>query len=354
MIGCGGVVQVGVDHRSARLDVIERLHRALAAAPPAPLRAGSEGVVRLVTCHRLELYLEGVTRDTARELYFRWFGLAAGEREAVAPFMTVRSGPEAGEHLMRVAAGLESAVLGEDQIQGQAREAYRRACESGDAGPLLHRLFHAAFRAGRRSRSETALKQGGRSLAGSAVAMLARELGDLRGRSILVLGAGEMARVAATRLRDREVGRLLLTNRTWARAQELAVSLMAEALPWAWRGRILEEVDGVVCATGAPDPVVLASWLADAVADGERRLVVVDLAVPRNVEFPRPLPGGLVTADVEGLSQRLDEDAERRNGAIAAAQAIIAEELESWISWARTRVSGEAAEASGLRGTIAG
>lgn len=355
MIAASSILQVGVDHATAPLALLERLHRSLRAAGTVELRSRCQGAVRLATCHRLELYLEGVPHADAVDLFRRWLGLSSAAVAELAPHLVVRGDENAATHLMRVAAGLESAVLGEDQIQGQVREAYRGACAAREPGPLLHRLFHAAFRAGRRARSETPLKQGGRSLAGSAVALLARELGDLPGASVLVLGAGEMARVAAARLRERGAGRLIFVNRTWAKALEMATEHGGEALPWAWRERALAEANGVVCATGAPEAVIPADWLAQALdAPGGRRLVVVDLAVPRNVEVPSGSHAGLIVADVESLTRRLDDDAERRRGAIAAAQAIIAEELAVWVSWARTREERAGREEAAPRGSAAG
>jgi len=330
------------------------LHRRLRAAGPVDLEACCNGVVPLVTCHRLELYLEGVGAHSAPHLWAQWLGLDQAALQEIAPHLTVRVGVAAAEHLMRVAAGLESAVLGEDQIQGQVREAYRSACARRSAGPLLHRLFHATFRAGRRARSETSLKQGGRSLAGSAVAWLAREIGDLGGRTVLVLGAGEMARVAASRLRERGVGRLLVINRTWAKAQEIASCFGGEALPWAWRERMVGESDGILCATGAPEPVIPAGWLESAARRGGRRLAVVDLAVPRNVEAPAASRWSAVIADVEVLSRRLAEDADRREQAVLAVRAIISEELGAWVSWAQARELGVGGDEPAQRGSAAG
>jgi glutamyl-tRNA reductase len=171
---------------------------------------------------------------------------------------------------------------------------------------------------------------------------------------VLVLGAGEMARVAAARLRERGVGRLILANRTWAKAQELAALLAGEALPWAWRQRVLPEVGGIVCATGAPEPVIAADWLCRAVGTHERRLVVIDLAVPRNIEAPAIMPTRLVVADVECLTRRLDDDAGRRRSAVTAALAIIGEELETWASWARIREERAVREEAAPRGSVAG
>jgi glutamyl-tRNA reductase len=135
----------------------------------------------------VELYLEGADAAeavVAVRLFEGWLGRPVGR------VPVVRRGEEAARHLLRVAAGLESAILGDDQILGQARQAYREACEAGKAGRLLHRLFHAAFRTGRRARSETPLKEGTRSIAGAAVAEIARLLGDLSRRTVTVVGAG--------------------------------------------------------------------------------------------------------------------------------------------------------------------
>lgn len=330
-----GVVQVGVDHRRTPLPVLERLHaRQVESLPPFDRRP--PGLVRLATCHRLELYTEGIETAQAVEIWRAWLGLAAAEAGALHLFLSIRENAEAGRHLLRVAAGLESAVLGEDQIQGQVREAYRRACAAREPGALLHRLFHAAFRAGRRVRAETALARGGRSLAGCAVAWLSRRLEGVADKAVLVLGAGEMGTIAARTLRQRGVGRLLVTNRTWSRAAALAAEVGAEALPWPWRAAALAEVAGVICACHAPEPVLPGAWLA-AAACPPRRLVVADLAVPRGVEPPAPAPPGLVLADLGALTMQMNGDAERRRAAIGDAERIVEEEVREWLDWVEGR-----------------
>jgi glutamyl-tRNA reductase len=334
-----GVVEVGVDHRCVALGVLGRLHEALrgnsAAAPGA-----AKGMVPLVTCHRVELYLEGVAAPRAAEAFATCLGLDQVDFADVLGHLVVRLDGDAGRHLLRVAAGLESAVLGEDQIQGQIREAYRTACAGASPGPLLHRLFHAAFRAGRRARGETSLKGGGRSLAGSAVTCLGELLGGLHGRTVLVVGAGAMAGIAAARLRERGVGRLLVCSRTWSHSHELAAALAAETLPWEWRRGALAEVAGVICAVAAPQPVLPASWIVEAATRRRGRLAVVDLGVPPGVEKPAVALGGLVVADLGDLSRRLAKDARRREGAVRAVEAIIEQELADWQSWAQARGAG--------------
>ena len=324
-----GVVEVGVDGRRAPLPVLERLLARRGERASTPAEAGT-GLVGLATCHRLELYTEGLGALRATERFRAWLGLSLPELAALHPHLAVREDAAAGRHLLRVAAGLESLVLGEDQIIGQVREAYRLSCEAREAGPLLHRLFHAAFRAGKRARSETSLREGARSLAECGVAFLSDRLGGLSDRCVLVLGAGEMGHVAVARLGERGVGRLLVANRTFSRAEALAAEAGGEALPWAWRARALEESDGVICACHANEPVLDGATLAAAA----RPIVVVDLAVPRGVEEPRRRPDGLVLADVEDVARHLPRDAERRRAAEGEAGRIVEEELAGWQSWA--------------------
>ena len=326
------VVQMGVEHRRTPLPVLERLLGRRVDPLPSMNRI-SEGLVRVGTCHRLELYTEGAGIPGTIEIWRSWLGLSPAEFAALNPYLSVRENADAGRHLLRVAAGLESAVLGEDQILGQVREAYRRACDAREAGVLLHRLFHAAFRAGKRARAETSLKGGARSLAECGVTFLADRLNGFSKKCILVLGAGEMGHVAVSRLGERGVGRLLVANRTFSRAETLAAEAGGEAIPWAWRAMALEEADGVICACHAAEPVLAGAWLAAT----RRSIVVVDLAVPRGVEEPENRPEGLVLADLEDLARHLPRDAERRREAEEEARRIVEEELVDWLSWAEAR-----------------
>ena len=235
---------------------------------------------------------------------------------------------------MRTAAGLESAVLGEDQILGQLRSAYRDACSQHLPGPVLHRLFHAAFRTGKRARSETPIQQGCRSLAGAAVSFICEAAGGLHDISILVLGAGEMARRAASRLKKRGAARILVANRTFPRAEELARSVRGEAVPWAWRSRILGTAGGVIIATSAGSPVLDLETLKDTVAGRTTPLIAVDLSVPRNLQPPERPIGNLVTADISTLEAYLKAQHRRRRGSIGAVEQIVEQELEALMRWA--------------------
>lgn len=330
-----GIVLAGWDHRTLPLSELEKTRRSAEGASPASLLAlGVHGAVSVLTCHRVELYLEGPVEElkiTLPQLLSTWSG---GRLESGAP--VVAGDDEAGRHLLRVAAGLEAAVLGDGNVMGQLRTAYREACDGCHAGPILHRLFHTAFRTGKRVRTETGLGRGGRSVAGEAVVVIHRALGGLAGRRVLVLGAGEMAGIAAERLVGRGVGRLLISNRSLDRAQELAESTGGEVVPWSWRAKILPTVDAVIVGTGAPEAVLGAEELEHA-AKSKSRLIAVDLSLPRNLEAPVKEIRGLEIIDLQGLGILLEGERERRRSAVLRAEEIVEEELKKWLSWTGER-----------------
>jgi glutamyl-tRNA reductase len=322
------LLQIGIDRATATVDRLAALHAVARDRDPGSVALPPGGsLVALATCHRLEWYLEGVGRREGLALFAGWFA----HHPALEP-VSCRQGADAARHLLRVVAGLESAVLGEDQILSQARAAYRAACAARRAGRLLHRLFHAAFRAGRRVRAETALAGGTRSLAGAAVAAVHRRIGSLRGAAILVLGAGEMATLAARLLADRSVGRLIVVNRTAERGAALAARFGGQPMPWEWRTGLLTTVHAAICATKAGKPILDAASLRRAAERRSAPLVVVDLGVPPNVE--RPAAPGIELFDVDSLGTMLAEEQRERVAAVAGADEIVDEELRAFLSWA--------------------
>ncbi len=326
------VVMLGFDHRVVPMEILEEARRAVEdSSTAAVLALGVRGAVGVMTCHRVELYVEGVDDEALSSLIGAWSG---GRLTSAPP--VVLEGRAAARHLLRVAAGLEAAVLGDTNILGQLREAYRGACRGLHAGPLLHRLFHAAFRTGKRVRTETGIGDGGRSVAGEAVAVINRRLGGLSSRSVLVLGAGEMARTAARRLAKRGVERLLIANRSLERARKLAEATGGEVVPWSWRAGALPTVDAVIVGTGAPDPVLEADDLRTAAIE-RGRLIAVDLSLPRNLEPPEDAVAGLEVIDLVGLGVLLESERERRRAAVASAETIVDEEVQKWLEWVRNR-----------------
>lgn len=325
------LAMAGVDQRIAPVSALATLDGDASELPA--IRALCGGVVALATCHRRELYLEGAPPGALKPLFARWLG----SREECGAIL--RFDDEAIEHLLRVAAGLESAVLGEDQILGQVRAAYRGACAGALAGPLLHRLFHAAFRTGKRVRSETGLGGGGRSLAGCAVGLVERRIGGLPGTTVMVVGAGEMAAIAAARLRDRRTERIVVCSRTLAHAAQLAAAVGGDVLPWEWRNQGLARADAAICAVSSPVAVITASAFLSGVAD--RRFVAVDLGLPRNIEPPAALPAGAELIDLDGIRAHLARHAASRAGAVVAAERIVAEEAAALRVWLASREGGD-------------
>jgi len=327
-----GVVMAGFSNRTVPMTVLESARKAVEGCSISPVLAlGVGGAVTVVTCHRVEIYVEGAVDAMGPALFDAWSGGRLGGRAPV-----VLKDGEAARHLLRVAAGLEAAVLGDENVLGQLRSAYRSACEGLSAGPLLHRMFHTAFRAGKRVRTETGLGRGGRSLAGEAVVVINRALGGLAERTVLVLGAGEMARTAAERLAKRGVGRLVISNRSLKRAKDLAAATGGEVVPWSWRGRVLRTVDAMIVGTGAPEPVLGAEELRAAAA-ARGRLVAVDLSLPRNLEPPAEQAPGLELIDLVKLTSLLEGERERRQGDVVLAEGIVDQETEKWLVWARNR-----------------
>jgi len=326
------VMMTGFHHRAVSMEELEAARRAVEDdSLAAVLALGVRGAVGVITCHRVELYVEGVACAAPSALFRAWCGGGHGGGRPIH-----LTGTRAARHLLRVAAGLESAVLGDDNVLGQLRDAYRAACQRLHAGPLLHRLFHAAFRTGKRVRSETDLASGGRSVAGEAVSMITRRLGGVSDRTILVLGAGEMARTAAQRLAKRGAGRLLISNRSCERARKLAADTGGTVVPWSWRTGALRSADALLVGTGAPGAVFSAEELRMA-ARARGALLAVDLSLPRNLEPPAVEVPELELIDLAGLTSLLEGERERRLGAVAQAESVVEQELEGWLSWAWNR-----------------
>lgn len=341
-----GIIAIGIDRGGAGQDAVGRLQALEESAASGLETAPGQGWVMLSTCHRVEVYFEGFDTGQALEAFA---SLTTGRPELpepLRPALRCRRGEAAGRHLLRVAAGLESAVLGEDQILSQLRRAYRLACEAGTASLLLHRLFHAAFRTGKQVRSRTSLARGGRSMAGAAVAIAREELGGLRDKTVMVIGLGEMGALAAERLSARGVGHLLVCNRTLSRAEEVAARIGARVLVWPWRGKGCAQADAVVCATGAGEPVIEAGDLR-AAAEGGCRLAI-DLSVPSNLPRLEPPPAGFRQLDVEALAGRLALQRRGRDEAVSAACAIVEQQLLGWVSWVEGRDREDRAPAVGI------
>jgi glutamyl-tRNA reductase len=315
----GHLLAIGVSHRHAPLELRERLY--LADGHATELAQELQGVV-LSTCNRTEIYMLGGDRDAARKALERHSGI---ELDGV---LANWEGGEAVEHLFRVAAGLDSLVPGEAQILGQVRLAYEAALTAGTTGPVLNRLFEDALHAGKRVRTEAKLAEMPESVADSAVELAAKELGGLEGKRALLFGAGRMNELSARRLKERGAD-VIVSSRTLESAQELAQRVGGRAAPFDAVAVELTDADLVISATRCPYPILHA----EAVQPREKPLVLIDIAVPRDLDPEIGSVQGCSLFDIDALGDGLvgrEED-------VREAEQIVAEEAARFADWLRSR-----------------
>ena len=334
---------LGVSHRTAPVDLREQidfttrgLDQALVAVARRPSNA--EAVV-LSTCNRSELYVASANPDAARadlvEFLIEYHGVAA---DALTPHLYEKRNGDVARHLCRVAAGLDSLVVGEPQILGQVKDAYAAASEQHAAGQLLNKLFHWSFIVGKRVRSETSLAEGAVSVSYAAVELAKKIFGGLKGRSVLVVGAGEMGKLTALHLQAQGVERVVITSRTPAHAAALADAIGGSTAPWEEVQASLADADIAVTATGARAPVLLKAGVEAAMRQRRNRpLFLIDIAVPRDVD---PAAGDLEQVflyNIDDLHAIVRENMSRRTGEVGRAEAIVEEEVGRFEAWLLSR-----------------
>jgi len=338
------LICLAVDHRHADVSTRERFHLSedrLAQLYSTPRSAGVGELAVLATCNRTEVYacatgddplaVERATRLLAR----RWVPSFEG-RKLLLTTLRRRTSGDAARHLLRVAAGLESQVLGDGQILGQLRAAYRRASEAGTAGSGLHRLFETALRTGKRVQAETSLSTGHTSVGSEAAALAARRFGQLHNARVVVVGCGKTGARAARQLVKLGARDVVLLNRTQGRAAELAAAVGGRAAPLETVHGELALADVAIVATGAEEPIVRAAALGRArenCGTGSYPLLLIDLAMPRNVEPVAATLPQVTVVDLDTLHPPVVAAEEKRCLAVPAAEAIVDEELRDYTEW---------------------
>ena len=331
------ILTLGISFRRARIELLERLAFSDDDLAKAYVHArdleGIDEAVILSTCNRVEVYAGVAGYHTGflslKRLLTESRGVSA---EELSEPLYSHWEQDAAEHLFSVAAGLDSMVLGETQIHTQVREALRRATAEGAAGPALAGLFQAATRTGRRVRQETSLGAAPDAFVALGAGLADEALGGLAGREVTVVGAGQMAAIAVKHLRRRDVGAVTILNRSLEHARALAERTNSghndlDALPTA-----LGRADLIVSATGAAGIVVSENAIrATSAVRGGRPLVILDLAVPRDVEPSAARVEGVHVIDVETLRGRLAEHDEETAAGISQARAIVDQEVRRTI-----------------------
>ena len=332
---------LGINHHTAPLELREALAMDKTAVQATLREIRSDAAIGeaaiLATCNRTELYVSTSDPQAAEIAMRRLFGRLARDRETlVDAHAYLRTGGEACRHLLRVAAGLDSMILGEHQILGQVREAQSRAREAETLGPLMHRLWAAALHTGKRARAETDIGMGAVSVALATVSLAERVIGDLRHRSVLLIGAGDTCRLAARHFADRQPSRLWIANRTIDRATAVAEAFGGEAVVFDAIGSILPSADVVVSATRAPGFVVTRDMVRSAmVMRPERPLVLVDIAVPRDVEPAASTIEHVFLYPIDAVQTLVDRSLSHRLGEVPRVEAIVEDECRKLMAWTR-------------------
>jgi len=328
-----GLIVAGVSHHTAPLELRERLVVSPAETDAAAQRiltaSGAREIVLLSTCNRTEVY--GVEGD-ADAVPAIWSAFSALLGQDVAPFGYVRRDRDAVAHLFRVAAGVDSMILGEAQIHGQVRDAWERS--RGASGAVLTRLFQTALMVSGRVRSETEIGRGAASTSSAAVQLASKIFGSLYGRHAMVLGAGEMAELALECLVSEGVRTAIVANRTHERAMSLAERYRAEALHYDECWQRIADVDLLICSTAAPHAIVGVEQIAGSLRErGDRPLCILDIAIPRDVDPAVGSLGNVFLYDLDDLQMVATSNIERRREELPAVEGIIGPEVEKYWEW---------------------
>jgi glutamyl-tRNA reductase len=329
-----------MSHRSAPVEVRERVAFPPCAGRGFLRRLKDEGVVAeavlLSTCNRTEVYVV-VEDEDARGLVLDLLAEDRGvERDSLERDTYWMTDAEAVHHLYRVASSLDSMVVGEGQILGQVREAYRMATEEHCAGQILNRLFHTSLRNGKRVRSETGIGDSSLSVPRVAVKLAEEVFGSLAGRRALVLGAGDMSELVVKHLRSRGVSDLRIANRTPERARLLAGRVGGRAVSFDAIDGELCGVDVVVSSTGSGNWVLESETVAGAIESREDPLFFIDIAVPRDVDPVVQTLENVYLYDIDDLQAVVERNAEGRQDAAEEGEAMISPAVQEFTGWLST------------------
>ena len=334
------IVLVGLSHRTASLELRERVSFTADQARRAADELRSRGLLEeslvLSTCNRSEVY--GVPPEASHES-------APGLSSFLSEFHSIRPDALNGvlyhhydraavRHLFRVSAGLDSLLLGEAEILGQVREAYRVSHEYGATGPVLNRLFQSALETGKRVRSETDLGTRPMSVASAGVKLAERIFGKLADRSALVLGAGTVSEQVVTTLRDRGIAHLYVMNRSRDKAQTLATQFAARVVEWGNWESSLAVPDVVVSSVSSEESVLARKTLESAMAARHNRaLFVMDLGVPRNIDPAAADLYNLYVYNIDDLTEIVEQNRQARESEVPRAELIVEEHVGKFLSW---------------------
>ncbi|MEO5364462.1 MAG: glutamyl-tRNA reductase [Magnetococcus sp. DMHC-8] len=335
------LIVVGLNHKTTPVALRERLAFADEELAPALTRLlnleGMHEGLLVSTCNRVELYGVCTDPDNGVATASQWLAASRGvDRDTLLPHLYSHVGAEAMRHGMRVAASLDSLVVGEAQILGQMKQAYRAAVDCGAARTVLNKFFHLAFQVAKQIRTDTGIARHPVSIASVAVALARKIFGELTGHTCLLLGAGEMCELAARHLTAHGVT-ILVANRTLARAQVLAENFQGQAYSLEALGEVLPRADIVISSTGSAVPLVSAAMVRGALKQRRQRpQFYIDIAVPRDLDPRISDVDNAFLYDIDDLSRIVADNQKDRGREMATAEGMIAQAIPAFSQWLDT------------------
>ena len=330
---------VGISHKTAPIEIREKFfcnetHQELFLSELKSSPSVTEALI-LSTCNRTEIYANALSgKDDAESLLGRLFEMKGLPRSSeLRKHFYVHEGQEAVNHFLRVAAGLESLVLGERQILGQVKNAVELSRKKGMIGQHFNILSNTAIRAGKKAHSETAISYGGGSLSWAAVAMAEQVFKSLKDKSVLIIGAGKMGELAGDQISKKGVKELFVMNRTESCAFELAKRFSGEAVSFGDIKEILGRVDVCFCSVGAPHYILDKSTVSKIIAAREeRKLLFIDISMPRNIDPEIAGVPGVLLYFIDDLDRIVKDTMKKRKEAVADVEAIIKRKISEFDS----------------------
>jgi glutamyl-tRNA reductase len=338
---------LGINHKTAPVALREKVafaeDRLVAALTTLREQIGVAEALILSTCNRTEVYWSGTASGSDLS---QWLERHHGHDLDLAASLYIHQESRAIEHAFSVASGLDSMVLGEVQILGQLKDAYRIAQESGSTGPILNKLFQAAFSAAKRVRTETRIGANAVSLASATVSLARRVYEDLSAHNALLVGAGDMNALTARHFMSAGIKRMVIANRTLSRAQTLAAELNAHAVPLSDLDQELAAADIVISCTASLEPLISKRAVEAAIRARRRRpIFMVDMAVPRDIDPQVAELEDVYLFSIDDLQQLVDENIQQREVAAGGARLLITEEVARFLAESRAQDAGPAIRA---------
>jgi glutamyl-tRNA reductase len=336
-----GIVVVGLSHKSAPIEVREKLNFPENTLPDALRKLMTYEGVResliMSTCNRVEIYAsvqdtdKGI--DRIKQFISDYHGLT---REALEQSLYVYPDAQGVRHTFRVASSLDSMVVGEAQILGQLKDAFDIALKTKTTSTIMNKLIKKAISVAKRVRTETRLAEGAVSISSAAVELAKKIFGDLVGKTVMLLGAGEMAELAAQHLLGNGVKNIMVANRTFERAEELAKEFKGDAIRFEHFPDSLVMVDILICATGAPNYVVRRDMVSRALKERRHKpIFLIDISNPRNIDPDVDKVDNVYLYDIDDLQSKVDVNTEGRAKEALRAEELVTLEVEIYLQWER-------------------